>query len=103
MCVLVIFPVSALMSRSSLDGWLPTNRRKPSRMKSNTALGPGKQDLAEVREMRTAPAALEQAHAEPLFERSNRLGHGGLGQIHRRRRAADALMPGHGLENMQLP
>src|SRR5690349_24251654 len=66
-------------------------------------LGAGKEYRAEIREIGTAAAALEQRDAEPAFERSNGLRHGGLGKTDRRRRAADALMPGHGLEDMQLP
>src|SRR5258706_16132903 len=67
------------------------------------ALGAGKEDLAGIRQIGTAAAALEQRHAKPAFERSNRLRHSGLGKTHQRRRAANALMPGHGLEHVQLP
>src|SRR6266436_832134 len=67
------------------------------------ALGASQQYLAEIREIGTAAAALEQRDAKPAFERSNRLAHSGLGKTHRRRRAANALMPGYSLEHMQLP
>ena len=67
------------------------------------ALGASKKYLAEIREIGTAAAALEQRDVKPAFERSNRLRHSGLGKTHQRRRAANALMPGHGLEHVQLP
>src|SRR6266567_5397094 len=67
------------------------------------ALGASQEYLAEIREIGTAAAALEQRYAKPAFERSNRLRHSGLGQTHRRRCAANALMPGDGLEHLQLP
>src|SRR3954469_11383007 len=67
------------------------------------ALGSSQQYLAEIREIGSAAAALEQRGPEPAFERGNRLRHSGLGKPHRRRRAANALMPGHGLEYLQLP
>src|SRR5438477_5613631 len=67
------------------------------------ALGASEEYRAEIREIGTAAAALEQRDAKPAFKRSNRLRHGGLGKTHRRRRAANALMPGDGLEHLQLP
>lgn len=67
------------------------------------ALGANEEYPAEIREIGTAAAALEQRDAKPPFERSNRLRHGRLGKIHQGRRAANAPMPGHGLEHVQLP
>src|SRR2546423_7146231 len=67
------------------------------------ALGASKEYRAEIREIGTAAATLEQRDAKPAFERRNRLRHSGLGKTRRRRRAANALMPGDGLEHVQLP
>src|SRR6266566_3853297 len=67
------------------------------------APGASQEYRAEICQIRTAVAALEQRDAKPAFERSNRLRHSGLGKTHRRRRAANALMPGDGLEHLQLP
>jgi hypothetical protein len=67
------------------------------------ALGASEEDVAEIRGVGTAADTLEQRDAKPAFERSNRLRHSGLGKTRRRRGAADALMPGHGLEHAQLP
>ena len=67
------------------------------------ALGSREEDIAEIRGIGTAADALEQRDAKPAFKRSNRLRHGRLGKTCRRRGAADALMPGHGLEDAQLP
>src|SRR6266436_6579175 len=58
------------------------------------ALGASQQYLAEIREIGTAAAALEQRDAKPAFERSNRLAHSGLGKTHRRRRAIAKQSPG---------
>jgi hypothetical protein len=41
------------------------------------ALGASEEYLAEICEIGTAAAALEQRDAEPAFERSNRLRHSG--------------------------
>src|SRR5712691_7965431 len=67
------------------------------------ALGASQEYRAEICEIGTAAAALEQRDAKPAFQRSNRLRHSGLGKTHRRRRAANALTPGDGLEHVQLP
>src|SRR5262245_2491422 len=65
-------------------------------------LAAGEQDLAEIREMGSPAAALEQLDLKPAFEQSDGLRHGGLGKTDRRRRPANALMARYGLEHLQL-
>ena len=93
--------------RVDVDGLGGLGAAKQSRQRLRDqveqALRTREKDAAEDRQMRSAVTALEERHADFLFEARDRLRDGGLREIYQRRCPAAAFQLGDGLEHSQLP